>query len=207
MRTSMITAVVLCLATSACGRSELPDEVLLRAQVEKLPTSLPQDCTTPTRPEEPALDVKGERWDRGCISIRYTPDMAQYAPHLDAALAAWAAPCSWLCFEHARPWEAGDADRRNLLLIGDRGVTRPTDLPLSVEWYYKPNPIVATWSHQVGLRQRGDGSLTRADFVRAVGLALGFEAPAGVESSLDGLHEAPTQADLQSACAVYPRCP
>jgi hypothetical protein len=206
MRSSRVTAIVLCLATSSCGRSELP-EVLLRPQVDQLPTSLPQDCSAPTPHEAPALNVRGERWDRGCIAIRYTDDMAQFAPQLESALEAWAAPCSWLCFEHARPWEAGDADRRNLLLIGDRGVTRPTDLPLSVEWSFKPHPIVATWSHQVALRQRRDASLTRADFVRAVGLALGFDALAGVESSLDGLHEAPTQADLQSACAVYPRCP
>lgn len=206
MRSSMITAIVLGLATSSCGRTELPGEQLLRAQAEGLPTSLPQDCSAPTPRENPALQLADELWDRGCIAVRYTDDMLQYVPQLEAALAAWAAPCSWLCFDSARPWESRDVDHPVLLLIGDRGVTRPTDLPLSVEWSFKGQPV-STWSHQVDLRQRSDASLTRADFVRAVGLALGFEGRAGVESSLDGLHTAPTQADLQSVCAVYPRCP
>ena len=204
-----LVTLVLCLAASACGRSELLEDRPELTQADQFPTELPRDCSTPTPHEKPELEVKKERWDRGCISVRFTDDMAQYAPELEAALAAWATPCSWLCFETPHRAESADFHQPGVSLIGHRGVTRPTHPALAVEWSYAaPFPsTTSVWTHQVSFRQRRDAMLSRADFIRAVGWALGLNTRAGVESALDGLHEAPTAADLQSICAVYPRCP
>lgn len=173
------------------------------AEVERVPL----DCPATNVESQTVPQTKTAlHWLLGeCLETSYSPAVAQYAPEIRAAFAAWSAPsCSLLCLlepvELAAPSGTGSI---HVTVLED--TSSLAIAPVESRYHQTDGSLIAS---KISLNEPVLPAHLERVLLYAVGKALGFEAAEGVSSVMnppqtdDGLR-ALTAEDEAAICGKY----